>query len=99
MSEQRWYTTYLAVVPDDARVPLYLSRRIKRRRRRYQALSDLHMALNAHLQRRKQQMTAEESVRWVKLAFDLMLLPNTLATDPDGRRWGIERRRHAPSDW
>lgn len=93
MSE-RWYFTYLAVVPESARLPHYLSRRLnRRRRRRYQAVSDLRMALTAHLERRKAHMTVEESLAWVKLAFDLTLLPDTLATDPDGEQWGIERRR------
>jgi hypothetical protein len=97
MSEH-WHTRYLAVIPDAAVLPLYVTRRIKPRRRRFQALGDLRFALDSHLNRRKKDMSAEEALGWVRLSFDLLMFPGLLSTDSHGGEWGIRRIRE-PSGW
>jgi hypothetical protein len=84
-------TRYLAVVPDSAGLPVSVTRRLKLRPRRYQALRDLSSALESHLQHRKKDMSAEEALAWVRLSFDLLMFPGSLANDPHGGQWGIRR--------
>ena len=89
---------YEAVFPDTDAIPLYIRQRIKRRRRRFQAVSDLRAVLCFYLEHRRGQLTTEEAVQWVRLLFDLLMFPSLPAEGPDGHKWGIRRIRE-PTGW